>query len=77
MDNFIITTALYSSSNIETISTQKIICDEEVSYAFTEIVFFEDQFYLTYRKSNRHDKGNPGKIKIYNSLDGKNRNFIK
>lgn len=77
---FIITTALYScsdSKDIETISTQKIIGKEGVSYAFTDIVFFEDQFFLTFRKSNRHDKGDPGKIQIYNSPDGESWKFMK
>lgn len=77
---FIIATALYScsdSSIVGAISTQKIVGEEGVSYAFTDIVFFDDQFFLTFRKSNRHDKGDPGKIQIYNSVDGEKWNFLK
>jgi len=59
------------------ISTKKIIGEEGMSYAFTDFVFFENQFFLTFRKSDRHDKGDNGKIQIYSSLDGENWNFIK
>lgn len=64
-------------NNIETTKTTKVVGEEGISYAFTDLVFFGNQFFLTFRKSNKHAKGENGKIEIYSSLDGLIWNFVK
>ena len=64
-------------NNIEATKTTKVIGEEGISYAFTDLVFFDNQWFLTFRKSNKHASGENGKIQIYNSLDGEKWNFIK
>jgi len=64
-------------NNIETTTTTKVIGEEGISYAFTDLVFFDNQWFVTFRKSDKHANGENGKIQIYNSLDGEKWNFIK
>lgn len=49
----------------------------ELYNAFTDLVFFDAQFFLVYRESDKHAYGRNGIIKIYSSLDGKEWKFIK
>jgi hypothetical protein len=60
------------------ILTQRITFNgTELYNAFTDLVFFDNQFFLVYRESDKHAYGRNGIIKIYNSLDGKEWKFIK
>ncbi|RYJ37857.1 Signal peptide containing protein [Flavobacterium anhuiense] len=60
------------------IVTQRITFNGvELYNAFTDLVFFENQFFLVYRESDKHAYGRDGIIKIFNSLDGKEWKFIK
>jgi hypothetical protein len=45
--------------------------------AFTDLVYFDNQFFLTFRDSDKHAYGEDGTIKIMNSKDGKNWTLIK
>jgi hypothetical protein len=74
----------YENSTIETKpptpkppTITKVVGEEGISYAFTDLVFFDNQWFVTFRKSNKHILGENGIIQIYSSLDGENWNFIK
>ena len=45
--------------------------------AFTDLVYFDNQFFLTFRESDRHAYGQDGVIKLLVSPDGFTWNFIK
>lgn len=47
-----------------------------VHQAFTDLVYFDNQFFLTYRESNSHVYGKDGVIKVYNSEDAENWNLV-
>lgn len=60
------------------IQTQRITFNGRELYdAFTDLVYFDDQFFLVYRESDKHAYGLNGIAKIYNSIDGKQWKFIK
>ena len=60
------------------IQTQRITFNGvELYNAFTDLVFFDNQFFLVYRESDKHAYGIDGIVKIYNSVDGKQWEFIK
>lgn len=60
------------------IQTQRITFNGVESFpAFTDLIFFDNQFFLVYRDSDKHAYGLDGIIKIYNSVDGKEWKFIK
>lgn len=53
----------------------KVVGEEGISYAFTDLVFFDNQWFVTFRKSDKHIFGELGKIQVYSSLDGVKWNF--
>lgn len=60
-----------------TISIKKIVSQEGERYSFTDLVFFDNQFFLTFRDSDQHVYGRNGVIKLYHSFDGEQWNLIK
>lgn len=59
------------------IITHKVTFNEGLNNAFTDLVFFENQWFLSYRESDRHGLGKDGVVKILNSVDGLKWNLIK
>nr|WP_294925892.1 sialidase family protein [uncultured Flavobacterium sp.] len=59
------------------IITQKVTFNEGLNNAFTDLVFFENQWFLSYRESDKHGLGKDGVVKILNSADGLKWNLIK
>ncbi|MRX38753.1 hypothetical protein GJU43_05670 [Flavobacterium sp. LC2016-23] len=53
------------------------ITSNQLHNAFTDLVFFNNQFFLAFRESDLHVGGKDGVIKVYNSPDGINFNIIK
>lgn len=51
--------------------TQRITFNEGMSNSFTDLTYFNNQFFLAYRESDKHVHGLNGVIKIYTSIDGK------
>ncbi|WP_343616091.1 hypothetical protein [Flavobacterium sp.] len=47
-----------------------------IHQAFTDLVYFDNQFFLTYRESDKHLHGRDGVIKVYNSEDAENWNLM-
>ncbi|WP_286968655.1 hypothetical protein [Flavobacterium sp. UBA4854] len=56
---------------------QRITYSTGLHNAFTDLVYFKDQFFLVYRESDKHVFGRDGVIKLLNSVDGKNWKLIK
>jgi hypothetical protein len=63
-----------SISNIasiaDTMSITRVAYEEGRVKAFTDITFFDDQFFLVFRESDQHAYGQDGIIHIYNSSEG-------
>ena len=59
------------------ILTQRITFNEGLNNAFTDLIFFENQWFLSYRESDKHGLGKDGVVKILNSTDGVKWNLIK
>jgi len=57
--------------------TQRITYSDGLSNAFTDLVYFNKQFFLVYRESDKHIFGRDGVIKLLNSTDGKKWELIK
>lgn len=49
----------------------------EDNKAFTDLVYFDNQFFLAFRESDKHAYGRDGIIKVYNSPDGSTWDLIK
>ena len=62
--------------NIDKDVTQKIT-DNLSHNAFTDLVFFNNQFFLTFREGSQHVTGKDGVIIIYSSFDAINWILIK
>lgn len=62
---------------LDTISIKRVAYQEGRVKAFTDITFFDDQFFLVFRESDKHAFGENGVIHIFKSLDGENWNFMK
>lgn len=56
---------------------QEINTNKGMNNAFTDLVFFDNQFFLVYRESDKHAYGRNGIIRMYNSLDGERWSFLK
>ncbi len=61
----------------DTISITRVASEEGRTKAFTDITFFDNQFFLVFRESDKHAFGEDGVIHIFNSIDGFQWNFIK
>lgn len=59
------------------IVTQKITTNEGFNNAFTDLVFFDNQWFISYRESDRHALGRDGIVKILSSQDGVKWNLVK
>jgi hypothetical protein len=59
------------------ILTQKITTNEGFNNAFTDLVFFDNQWFISYRESDRHALGRDGIVKILSSQDGVKWNLVK
>jgi hypothetical protein len=62
---------------LDTINITKVAYQEGRVKAFTDITFFDDQFFLVFRDSDKHALGENGVIHIFNSHDGEEWNFMK
>lgn len=59
------------------VNVQRITRTNGLSNAFTDLVYFDNQFFLVYRESDKHAYGLDGVIKLMNSTDGINWKLIK
>ena len=59
------------------IQTQRITFNEGINNSFTDLTFFNNQFFLAYRESDKHAYGRNGIIKIYTSLNCKQWELLK
>lgn len=59
------------------IQSQRITNVPNKYQAFTDLVFFDNKFFLTFRESDKHVYGADGTIKLLNSTDGVNWKLIK
>ena len=50
------------------ILTQRITFNEGLNNAFTDLIFFENQWFLSYRESGKHGLGKDGIVKIFFNL---------
>lgn len=57
--------------------TLRITNDKNKHHAFTDLVYFDNQFFLVFRESDSHAFGKDGIIKMLNSFDGKKWKLIK
>lgn len=55
----------------------RVTNEPNIHQAFTDLVFFDNQFFLTFRESDKHVGGIDGVIKILSSFDGENWKLIK
>lgn len=56
---------------------QRITNDKDKHQAFTDLVFFDNHFFLVFRESDKHAYGNDGIIKLLISSDGKKWKLTK
>jgi hypothetical protein len=61
----------------DTLVITRVASEEGRSKAFTDIVFFDNQFFLVFRDSDKHAFGEDGIIHIFNSIDGSEWTFMK
>jgi hypothetical protein len=71
-----------SSQNAEqaiddTLIVNRITSNEGLNNAFTDLTFFNNQFFLVFREADTHAYGKDGVIKLFNSLDGIKWTLIK
>ena len=48
---------------------RRVTSEKNVHQAFTDLVFFDNQYFLVFRESDKHAYGKNGVIKLYNSKD--------
>lgn len=63
--------------NLSKVITQRITNNEGFNNAFTDLIFFDNQWFLSYRESDKHALGRDGVVKILRSVDGSNWNLVK
>ncbi len=63
-------------SPVNIVETNKLT-DNLLHNAFTDLIFFDNQFFLVYRESDMHVTGRDGVIKIFSSIDSKKWDLIK
>ncbi|WP_461638886.1 hypothetical protein [Labilibaculum euxinus] len=61
----------------ELIAVKKIFGAEGLNCSFTDIVHFNNHWFVVFRESDKHVYGLDGKIKIYDSFDGIQWSFLK
>lgn len=66
-----------NEDNSVKIVTQKITTNEGFNNAFTDLVFFDNKWFISYRESDRHALGRDGIVKILSSADGVTWNLVK
>lgn len=59
------------------IIAHRITSSEGLNNAFTDLVFFDNQWFISYRESDKHGLGKDGIVKILSSKDGQKWNLIK
>ena len=57
--------------------TQRITYSDGLSNAVTDLIYFDKQFFLVYRESDKHVFGLNGVIKLLNSADGEKWKLVK
>lgn len=73
----IIFTISCTSQDDESKLVTRITNDKNKHQAFTDLVFFDNHFFLVFRESDSHAFGKDGIIKILNSSDGEKWEVIK
>jgi hypothetical protein len=63
--------------SIDSIKVTRVAYQESRHKAFTDITFFDNQFFLVFREADKHAYGEDGIIQIFNSMDGLQWNLIK
>ncbi|MFT5892161.1 MAG: hypothetical protein ACI9Y7_002271 [Dokdonia sp.] len=66
-----------NESTSDTLIITRVASEEGRSKAFTDIIFFDNQFFLVFRDSDKHALGEDGAIHIFNSIDGSEWTFMK
>jgi hypothetical protein len=61
----------------DTISITRVASQEGRSKAFTDITFFDDQYFLVFRDSDKHALGEDGVIHLFSSIDGFDWIFLR
>lgn len=51
--------------------------DDNISYNFTDLIYFNNMWYLTFRESDSHAYGKDGIINLYSRRDNENWQLIK
>lgn len=59
------------------IFTQRITENEGFNNAFTDLIYYDNQWFLSYRESDKHALGKDGIIKILSSSDGVKWHLVK
>lgn len=62
---------------LDTISIKRVAYQEGRVKAFTDITFFDNQFFLVFRESDKHAHGEDGVVHLYTSLNGEEWDFLK
>ncbi|TPG40090.1 hypothetical protein [Flavobacterium pectinovorum] len=57
--------------------TKRITNNQGLSNAFTDLVFFDNNWFLSFRESDKHALGRDGIVKILSSPDGAKWNLVK
>jgi hypothetical protein len=61
----------------DTIKVTRVAYQEGRHKAFTDITFFDNQFFLVFREADEHAFGEDGVVHLYSSVDGLEWNFIQ
>jgi hypothetical protein len=61
----------------DTLKITRVAYQEGRHKAFTDITFFDNQFFLVFREADKHAFGEDGVVHLYSSLDGAEWTFIQ
>ncbi|MCE5316098.1 MAG: hypothetical protein LLG04_01870 [Parachlamydia sp.] len=59
-----------------TLVSDQMIWNADPYSAFTDLIYFQNQFFCCFRESNSHQEGENGKIRILNSTDASSWNSV-
>lgn len=62
---------------LDTIKVTRVAYEEGRHKAFTDITFFDNQFFLVFREADKHAYSEDGVVQVFSSLDGLQWNLIK
>ncbi|MDX6190121.1 hypothetical protein SGQ83_12240 [Flavobacterium sp. Fl-318] len=74
---FCISCSAQDEDDNDKVITQRITTNEGMNNAFTDLVFFNNKWFISYRESDKHGLGKDGVVKVLSSFNGVNWDLVK